>query len=1483
MLYEQEQIMQAFRLFSSLSINGKGGGAKRYNDDIFLFDGNNGIILLENGGGKTVFIQTVIQAILPHQDLAERKIKDTLLLQGSCAHVAIEWILNEHPRRYALTAVTLFIKNDKLDSYRYVYEYEAGDSNSIEGITFVRTGKNGEKRAASQGEMQDYYHEMTKKSMSAQTFPTISAYHQYIENNYKIIPSQWKKIVDINGAEGEVEGFFEGCKTTTQLVDQLLIPTVEEALAGNGAKDFVELFDKQRSHFKEHKRLQKQLEENKSIEERVNKFAEQYQNLYHEQQKWLKHKQEANSFFDLTTLEIEENSRQQRKLRDKFDKLNEDKEALERKWKSFEIWKLEQKYEQLKTKYLDVQERYLDYQNKLNDIDRSYQSLEIAQIKQKIKEYEEYWAELENQLQQLEQSPEAAQLEKELIRVKQELKGFFAVQEQKIEVVLNTRHEQLSRYEEKKGKLSEEIKLLRNKEIEIAIKVSSFTEKINAAVKHMEQLKIKIMINPDQEQVESVLPQLEKEAEELEKNQWNFNKKLNELVKEEYNLKQLIKVKSSEVKQVSEQVTKITTMVENIEKAEEHLKEQLIKQNSGFARFKSLYTDEASINAQVEEKVAYFNIEKQDLLNRERLAFRFIDDYNDSETFTADPFLEKLVDSWQAQFPYLELGSLFIERALQTRTDIINESYALWPMTLITSEDDTEKLVKKLESQRGKFTHPVIVLSSKQARLYLDGGEADLTIVEPRNWKLNIYKDKFSTWKEKIKNEAEEVKQQREQCDEIYNGWLVLLAKVREFYHQFPYARYEELKQHQLSLVQQLKINTSALQQAESQLTKVEEEKELYQKRRQEAERRKYDVEHRISAAWEYVEQKNVLASAQKENYKWLQEKEHNQHVLEKLEQKHQELLKTIEVFKLATGSIKNEVKSLKNDEDYKNVQNLQPIFTDMLLTTLKERKRNLESQLLKEQNNRQIIQNNIEKCNQDMENQQRELKLKLAHARDDIDLEVEFPSYGNEELLNLAKQKKDMEKSIQPVKTHYEKLKQDQNSEGAVLKARRDDFRKDYSPHPIEQFHDPLDIVLEKLKEEEKESVEQAKELTEEKRKLQDEANELNEAFNELKGKNERFGFLSEDIEAAILEGNIVSNYAYQRKKMLESLFKQLDAGEQNVGKMQEKINEQRQQLIDYCNQEVKDIRMREDVKAGLRNRKTFEEVTQWHERMQKRIQSIITIIEKDLRNHNIELEQFISYLHGYLKRIKEELEQIPKKTRVKVDDKWKEVYIFSVPGWKEEEGKEELRRQIYWMLGELEDSRFKDESGQEDEAKVRKAIEKWIQSKQLLRAIMKNEVIRVKCRKVSNDGKVSGGLHSWEESNRWSGGEKWSKNMTLFLGILNYLAEKRQYINNNVKRYRSVIVDNPFGKASSDHVLEPVFFVAEQLGFQIIALTAHTDGNFIRNYFPVVYSCRLRQAEGSDKLIMTKEKELKKAYFKDHDPQGLERLGEYKQLSLF
>ncbi|MBV1822098.1 hypothetical protein KUA25_29215, partial [Bacteroidales bacterium MSK.15.36] len=157
-------------------------------DELFIFDGYNGAILLENGGGKTTFIQIALQAILPHADLGDRKIRETLSLEGTPCHVAIEWIINEVPRRYALTCVTLFLNNGKLDSYKYVYEYdEHNDENSIENIPFVKETIDGKERPASKEEMGEYYQYMCRENINSKIFPTIKAYHKYIEENFKII------------------------------------------------------------------------------------------------------------------------------------------------------------------------------------------------------------------------------------------------------------------------------------------------------------------------------------------------------------------------------------------------------------------------------------------------------------------------------------------------------------------------------------------------------------------------------------------------------------------------------------------------------------------------------------------------------------------------------------------------------------------------------------------------------------------------------------------------------------------------------------------------------------------------------------------------------------------------------------------------------------------------------------------------------------------------------------------------------------------------------------------------------------------------------------------------------------------------------------------------------------------------------------------------------------------------------------------------
>ena len=55
--------------------------------------------------------------------------------------------------------------------------------------------------------MGDYYQLMCREYLNAITFPTIKAYHKYIEENFKIISKEWRRIGIINGEEGGIDKF----------------------------------------------------------------------------------------------------------------------------------------------------------------------------------------------------------------------------------------------------------------------------------------------------------------------------------------------------------------------------------------------------------------------------------------------------------------------------------------------------------------------------------------------------------------------------------------------------------------------------------------------------------------------------------------------------------------------------------------------------------------------------------------------------------------------------------------------------------------------------------------------------------------------------------------------------------------------------------------------------------------------------------------------------------------------------------------------------------------------------------------------------------------------------------------------------------------------------------------------------------------------------------------------------------------------------
>ena len=82
-----------------------------------------------------------------------------------------------------------------------------------------------------------------------------------------------------------------------------------------------------------------------------------------------------------------------------------------------------------------------------------------------------------------------------------------------------------------------------------------------------------------------------------------------------------------------------------------------------------------------------------------------------------------------------------------------------------------------------------------------------------------------------------------------------------------------------------------------------------------------------------------------------------------------------------------------------------------------------------------------------------------------------------------------------------------------------------------------------------------------------------------------------------------------------------------------------------------------------------------------------------------------------------------------------------------------------------------------------------------------------------------------TWEAINKGegdqpegSGGQTLSISTFVIMMLMNY--KKRHFGNNNP--WTVLILDNPFGSASGNHVLDPIFEIADKLNFQIIAFAA-------------------------------------------------------------
>ncbi len=1451
------------------------GGNKRYNDEVFTFDGHNGAILLENGGGKTVFIQTAIQAVLPHVDMAGRKIKDTLTLMGTPAHIAIEWISSDIPRRYALTAVTLFMSNNELDSYRYVYEYKEGDAHSIERIPFVKEA-NGKKWPAGKDEIHDYYMYMSTQHMNAHTFSTLKEYHAYLEQSYQIVASEWRKIAVINSAEGGVDKFFDDCHTTGQLVDQLLIPTVEEALSGNVSVGFSETFEKKREHFKQSKLLRMQIAESQLVETQIQHYRQVFAEYDDTLQEYVREKKRTKSLFIFASDEMDLVKRDLDQIRTQKEEALAAISKVKRQKRSREIAIDQRQLVQLQSQHQE-QSRWLDEkENAMLDTEHEQHTIEYAKYRMRNREAEDNKKYVQERLARLDEDEDISLLREQLEHNARQIKGNYVDAENELMNEAGILKRQMEIHQLRLTQLQQSASWIegdKNKALQVNAKLTGIRE---ASQEQMTRIANKILHNPLKETVEEMLPKWTRQLEESLKNQQQYR----------------YQVAESNEKKTNKKKERLHEWKNRFEQAESYQQKVLIELKALYPKFNyldSLYPKESSIVQTLLENVVALEKEKEQLLLKERTATRMSDEYEESNIFMSEPDLLKWVNRWRDQFDYLETGTKFLQEVCQTTGKSEQELYDIypyWSATLITTGDEIDRLANRLEEVSDRLRFPVMLANNREMSILSDKApfyKLKERQILPQSWRNNLNQQRFAEWKATLKSLADETSRQRKEKERDLQSRQKSLDLVQSFFNDYPHDLYQEWKKFWLRSKDIVESLGKAIQETDQQIKNHEDTWQLYNEKLQEEKTIHTFLSHQVQDAHEYLTQKQKMEKAQNEQ-RMQGEKIANFDVeWNKLKEDEHALNRQIKDLNPHLENTSARLSQLRGEELYRELNEVSPLPARSTIETLRRIRQDLLSRLREKQTGQEQLENQITNYKNDMRRAESDMQSVQSKVHRPIDSESEFPIGGDERILWLGQLIKKFGNERDVLRHQVNEFDNQVSAIKAQIETNMKFFKNDFPGQEMDQFIDDLETVQEWLLLEEKNLSKKMDLIEQEELHMRQAFGQLEQACEMLKMKNERFQFNHPSIDTLELSEEEQMAFPYERVNTVQKRIAALEKAERQQMTQFEKLHKGKEAFKQFCQQKIQDIRLRDKAISGIENKQGYHDVQEWAQRMGASIANGIRILEEDLRGHDEQLQHFIVQIHDHVKKVASELNTIPRRTSVKVEDYWKQIYSFTVPEWKEEYGKQVLRSHIDWMLAQQDSDRFKDSEGKEDLGKVKKWIVISLQTKQLLRIVMGSDSIKVKCRKVSNDGKVSGSLTSWEESNKWSGGEKWSKNMTLFLGILNYLSEKHHRVERKGLRTRTVIMDNPFGQASSEHVLDPVFLIADQLGFQIIALTALVEGKFIRDYFPIVYSCRLRDSASRNGSIMTKEKEIKQAYFRDRDPFALYRLSEHEQVSLF
>lgn len=1402
----------------------------RIEDESFYLDGENTMLNLRNGGGKSVIVQMVMA---PFVSKRYRRTNDrtfeSYFTSPTPTYILVEWKLDDGAG-YFLTAMMVRKKEggsdenskDKLDIINFVHEYKSRNSYDIDSIPIIEEKENGrviKSFANSKKLFEDLkknrdikfnYYDMNNSLIARNYFNKLE--------EYKINHREWETIVrQVNLKESGLSELFNKAKDSTGLVRDWFLPAIENKLKKDedridNYRELVNRYIKQYRANKFNIDKKTKIELFKILSEELFIVSDIYINTLNKKEELENYI--ANSIF---YLKKELNFKEMEEIRlegllEKF--LNEIKELNYEK-NSIEIYEKEDRARNLVVGLETEKETLKEREYRKNNLKRKINILKCAKIHREYQESSEVWQRYDSELKVLsEKNKDTAPyinnlgftiknfLEKDLEEAKKnnlehrELEKVLEEENNNIINSLKSSRAYINSLREQRGSLSSKIYLFNNIEEEFNKEFEDGLFRNISGYFDNEKL-ISIGKNIDNEKI-----QLSKERKTLGEN----------LVSIKDSLKSKESERNKNTRESAKTKESLDGKILELKKAEEEIKNRI-------------------------EIIKYIDFEKEKIFNIEDILRAFnkkIDLLKEEENT-----IRRILDSSLKEVQKLKTGKVLdlpkeIEKKLKEKD--INIVYGMeWLKKNEYSKGENEKLIKK-----NPFIPYSLIMSSKEIEI-LQKEALDLFTSSP----ISIIN------RADIEGKSYDI-----------NGNILTLETLR-FLIAFNNKLIDE--EELLSLVEKQELN---IEEIRKKLNNKSENIEFYEDKRN-------TIKYSYVTEMFYKELKNEIEE--------LTIEDNNLRIAEiDLEKEISEIKVNIENNESTLKGLEKEFeRNILKEKKFKALKECYENYcTDKKNSNILEEKLTvIEKDIHKNEKRSNEILKELKECSEKIRfysDKEKKVSREL----------VNFSGYALGEL--ILKDREDLTAEynalIKEITSTEEELREKARLSAEKFKSIEEELLSavnNYGIKESEYINESYDrykfFELEKEFNKEEESINNLKESIESlnikveviKSQIKDLYRNLKNDFAKGNPKNKEllvFKDFKEEIakinleikdtnkvkkEMIKLKGKISNNLSglneYTELIIIETINLDFD-----FSKLDETIGKLKRDLTNIKDEgsrkerELRNLVLDIEDKEEFRNETFFKESIgviksltnnprEFKTQLNVLIDSYNRIIGKlmaDIELIEKEENKMLESILEYVKDVHENIEKIDDNSSIKIGTRRVKMLMITAGNWEKNKEIYKIRLKNY-----VEQIRNQSINALEKNEDIEDIISNKVNINKLYDEIVGVSSINIKLYKIEEDKEKK---ITWDEVSKNSGGEGFLSAFVILSSLLSYMRKDENDIFNRKESGKVLIMDNPFAQTSSAHLLKPLIDIAKKSNTQLICLTG-LGGDSIYNRFDNIYVLNL------------------------------------------